>query len=46
MYKKFKEICNNKWCNYVYYLINTFKYIEDFEKGVGIKHNYKNILEL
>lgn len=44
--KNFNEICNNKWENYIYYLILFFNNIEDIEKGIGIKHNYKYILSI
>ena len=42
----FKIICGNKWKNYIYYLICTFNNFQDFEKGNGIKSNYKNILSI
>ena len=42
----FKNLCNNKWENYFYYLIITFNNIQDFEKGNGIKSSYKTILEI
>jgi hypothetical protein len=42
--KYFKELCANKWENYVYYLITVFNNLQDFEKGNGLKSNYKNIL--
>jgi hypothetical protein len=42
--KNFKELCGNKWENYVYYLITMFNNIQDFEKGTGFKSNYKEIL--
>jgi hypothetical protein len=42
--KNFKEICGNKWENYIYYLITFFNNIQDFEKGNGFKSDYKNIL--
>ena len=35
-----------KWENYIYYLILFFNNIEDIEKGIGIKHNYKYILSI
>lgn len=41
---KFREICDNKWENYLYYLIITFNNIQDFEKGNGIRSDYKQIL--
>ena len=44
--KNFKNICDNKWENYIYYLITVFNSIEDFEKGNGFKSNYKEILEI
>jgi hypothetical protein len=40
----FKEVCDNKWENYIYYLIITFNNIQDFEKGNGLKSNFKQIL--
>jgi len=40
----FKELCDNKWENYIYYLIITFNNIQDFEKGNGFKSNFKQIL--
>lgn len=42
--KNFKELCDNKWENYIYYLITVFNNIQDFEKGNGFKKNYKKIL--
>jgi hypothetical protein len=42
--KWFNILCCNKWENYIYYLIVTFNNFQDFEKGNGIKSNYKNIL--
>ena len=42
--KNFKNLCNNKWENYIYYLITVFNNIQDFEKGTGIKSNYKELL--
>lgn len=44
--KNFKELCDNKWENYIYYLITLFNYLEDFEKGNGFKSNYKKILSI
>jgi hypothetical protein len=44
--KNFRELCDNKWENYVYYLITTFNNIQDFEKGNGFKSNYKKILSI
>ena len=44
--KNFKEICDNKWENYIYYLIITFNNIQDFEKGNGFKSDYKQILSI
>ena len=44
--KNFKELCNNKWENYIYYLITLFNNIEDFEKGNGFKSNYKELLNI
>jgi len=44
--KNFRELCDNKWENYIYYLIITFNNIQDFEKGVGFKSKYKQILSI
>ena len=44
--KNFKELCDNKWENYIYYLISVFNNLQDFEKGNGIKSNYKTILSI
>lgn len=44
--KNFRELCDNKWENYIYYLIITFNNIQDFEKGNGFKSNYKKILSI
>jgi len=44
--KNFKELCDNKWENYIYYLISVFNNLQDFEKGNGIKSNYKKILSI
>jgi hypothetical protein len=44
--KNFKELCDNKWENYVYYLITVFNNLQDFEKGNGFKSNYKQILAI
>jgi|TARA_Y100000389_G_scaffold9287_1_gene8661 hypothetical protein len=44
--KNFKDICGNMWENYIYYLICVFNNLQDFEKGNGIKSNYKTILSL
>jgi len=44
--KNFKELCNNKWENYIYYLITVFNNLQDFDKGNGFKLNYKKILEI
>jgi hypothetical protein len=44
--KNFKELCNNEWKNYIYYLITLFNNFEDFERGNGIKSNYKKILSI
>lgn len=44
--KNFKELCDNKWENYVYYLIATFNNIQDFEKGNGIRGDYKKRLSI
>ena len=45
-YKNFKDICGNKWENYIYNLICVFNNLQDFEKGNGIRSNYKKILYL
>ena len=44
--KNFKNFCGNKWENYIYNLICVFNNLQDFEKGNGIKLNYKNILSI
>ncbi len=44
--KNFKNLCDNKWENYIYYLISVFNNLQDFEKGNGIKSNYKKILSI
>ena len=44
--KNFRELCHNKWENYVYYLITVFNNIQDFEKGNGFKSNYKKVLDI
>jgi hypothetical protein len=44
--KNFTQLCDNKWENYIYYLIITFNNIQDFEKGNGFKSNYKKILSI
>jgi hypothetical protein len=44
--KNFKELCGNKWENYIYYLITVFNNLQDFEKGNGFKSNYKTILNI
>ncbi len=44
--KNFKELCNNKWDNYIYYLITVFNNIQDFDKGNGIRSDYKQILSI
>jgi len=44
--KNFTQLCDNKWDNYVYYLITVFNNIQDFEKGNGIRSNYKEILQI
>jgi hypothetical protein len=44
--KHFKTICGNQWKNYIYALIVFFNNIQDFEKGNGLKKNYKSILEI
>jgi len=42
----FKNLCDNKWENYIYHLICMFNNLQDFEKGNGIKLSYKNILSI
>lgn len=42
----FKKYCDNKWENYIYYLITIFNNMEDFEKGNGFKSNYREILKI
>lgn len=44
--KNFKNLCDNKWENYIYNLICVFNNLQDFEKGNGIKSDYKNILSI
>ena len=44
--KNFKDICGNMWENYIYSLICVFNNLQDFEKGNGIKSNYKTILSI
>ena len=44
--KNFKNLCDNKWENYIYYLISVFNNIQDFEKGNGFKSTYKTILSI
>ena len=44
--KNFKNFCGNKWENYIYNLICVFNNLQDFEKGNGIKSNYKKILSI
>jgi hypothetical protein len=44
--KNFRELCDNKWENYIYYLITLFNNLQDFEKGNGFKSNYKKILSI
>lgn len=42
--KHFKDLCGDKWENYVYYVITVFNNLPDFERGNGLKSNYKTIL--
>ena len=42
----FEKVCNNKWSNYIYYLITFFNNIQDIEGGSGIKKNYKDIINM
>jgi hypothetical protein len=44
--KNFKKYCGDKWENYIYNLIVNFNNLQDFEKGNGIKSNYKDVLNL
>ena len=44
--KNFKNLCDNKWKNYIYHLITVFNNLQDFEKGNGLKSNYKKILSI
>lgn len=44
--KNFANLCDNKWENYIYYLITLFNNLQDFEKGNGLKSNYKKILNI
>ena len=44
--KNFKNICDNKWENYIYQLISLFNNLEDFEKGNGFTSKYKQILNI
>jgi len=44
--KNFKDLCDNKWENYVYYLITIFNNLQDFKSGNGIKSSHMEILEL
>lgn len=44
--KHFKQLCDNKWEVYVYYLITVFNNLQDFERGNGLKSNYKKILKI
>ena len=45
-HKNFRDLCDNKWENYIYYLICVFNNLQDFEKGNGIKSSYKKILSI
>jgi hypothetical protein len=44
--KNFKKYCGDKWESYIYNLIVNFNNLQDFEKGIGIKSNYKDVLNL
>jgi len=44
--KNFKDLCDNKWENYIYYVITLFNNLQDFEKGNGFKSSYKKILSI
>ena len=44
--KNFKNLCGNKWEDYIYYLISVFNNLQDFEKGNGLKSNYKKVLSI
>jgi len=43
-HKYFPLLCDGKWENYLYYLITMFNNIQDFEHGIGVKSDYKEIL--
>ena len=42
----FKNLCGNKWENYIYNLIIVFNNLQDFEGGNGIRRNYKELLSI
>lgn len=44
--KNFNLYCSNKWENHVYYVINILNNLQDFNKGNGIKKDYKEILKI
>lgn len=44
--KNFSELCDNKWINYIYYVITVFNNLQDFEKGNGLKSTYKKTLDI
>lgn len=44
--KNFKELCDNKWENYIYYVISVFNNLQDFQRGNGFKSTYKKILSI
>ena len=44
--QNFKKYCNDKWENYLYNLIVVFNNLEDFDKGLGFKSNFREILKI
>ena len=42
----FKNLCGNKWENYIYNLIIVFNNLQDFGGGNGIRKNYKELLSI
>lgn len=43
-HKYFPLLCESRWENYLYYLITMFNNIQDFEHGIGLRSDYKEIL--
>jgi hypothetical protein len=43
-HKYFPLLCDSRWDNYLYYVITMFNNIQDFENGIGLKSDYKEIL--